>query len=148
MNGPARAIAELLPHAGTMVLLDRVVEWDSQHVRCTATSHLARANPLRCADRLSALCGVEYAAQAIAAHGALVNSTSHARTARGFLAAIRGLKISTDRLDTAGGVITVSARTMLVDGNRAIYAFAIDDERCRLLEGRATVATVTMEPTP
>jgi predicted hotdog family 3-hydroxylacyl-ACP dehydratase len=54
-----------------MCLLDRVVHWDSQRIHCRASSHRSADNPLRSRDQLSAACGIEYAAQAMAVHGAL-----------------------------------------------------------------------------
>jgi predicted hotdog family 3-hydroxylacyl-ACP dehydratase len=145
MNGHSGDVAALLPHAGAMVLLDRVTDWDLQQIRCTATSHRAITNPLRCADRLPALSGIEYATQAIAAHGALINGTTAMHARIGLLAGARAVTLFADRLDDAMGVLTIGAQKMLVDGNRAIYAFVIEDERRRLLEGRATVVTVAPE---
>ncbi len=43
-------IAGLIPHAGAMCLLDGVLEWDEQRVRCVAHSHRDAANPLRLDD--------------------------------------------------------------------------------------------------
>ena len=62
MNGNCSDVADLLPHGGGMVLLERVAEWDMQQIRCTAISHRAATNPLRCSGRLPALAGIEYAA--------------------------------------------------------------------------------------
>ncbi|MDD4881794.1 MAG: 3-hydroxylacyl-ACP dehydratase, partial [Gallionellaceae bacterium] len=53
-----------IPHQGSMCLLERIDAWDSQHIRCTASSHRAPDNPLRGHGRLGAACGIEYAAQA------------------------------------------------------------------------------------
>ena len=61
-----------LPHQGSMCLLDAATAWDAQHIRCTASSHRHADNPLRAHDRLGTACGIEYAAQAMAAHGALL----------------------------------------------------------------------------
>ncbi|SCC92600.1 putative 3-hydroxylacyl-(Acyl carrier protein) dehydratase-like protein [Thiomonas sp. X19] len=65
-------IAAHIPHQGSMCLLDAVLRWDAQHIVCSATSHRDASNPLRQFDRLGAACGIEYAAQAMAVHGALV----------------------------------------------------------------------------
>ena len=146
MNGHSGDVAALLPHAGDMVLLERVIDWDLQQIRCTATSHRAVTNPLRCADQLPALSGIEYAAQAIAAHGALINGAAGMRAMTGLLAGVRAVTLFADRLDDAMGVLTIGAEKLLVDGNRAIYAFSIEDERRRLLEGRATVVNIVPEP--
>ena len=65
------AIAALLPHDGAMVLLDEATAWDEARIACSARSHRDRSNPLRREGKLSSLCGVEYAAQAMALHGKL-----------------------------------------------------------------------------
>jgi len=58
MNVPATldhaAIAGLIPHAGSMCLLARVEAWDERRIRCVATSHADRGNPLRSASGLLA----------------------------------------------------------------------------------------------
>ena len=61
-----------IPHQGTMCLLDEVLTWNTQRVQCRSSTHRNRANPLRAHDRLGAVCGIEYAAQAMAVHGALI----------------------------------------------------------------------------
>ena len=66
------AIAARIPHHGTMCLLDAVDAWDSESIRCRATSHRDPANPLRDAGSLPATAAIEYAAQAMAVHGALL----------------------------------------------------------------------------
>ena len=65
-------IATLIPHTGAMVLLDRVEAWDTDGILCRARSHLDDDNPLRRDGRLAACCGLEYALQAAALHGALI----------------------------------------------------------------------------
>ncbi|MGH8502676.1 MAG: hypothetical protein ACREVE_09435, partial [Gammaproteobacteria bacterium] len=65
------AIRALIPHAGTMCLLDAVLEWDDESIHCTSETHRAADNPLRREGRLSALHAFEYGAQAVAVHGGL-----------------------------------------------------------------------------
>src|SRR5881398_1435622 len=64
-------IRRLIPHAGTMCLLDSVLGWDDESIVCTTNTHRDEANPLRRDGRLSALHALEYAAQAAAIHGGL-----------------------------------------------------------------------------
>ena len=138
-------VGTLLPHAGAMVLLDRIVDWDGANIRCTASSHRDDSNPLRCEDRLPALSGIEYAAQAIAAHRVLTGGVEPVAPLQGRLAAIREMTLFVDRLDDVPGDVTISAQTLLVDGGRAIYEFTIDAGHRRLLQGRATVAVLAPE---
>jgi predicted hotdog family 3-hydroxylacyl-ACP dehydratase len=64
-------IEQNIPHHGRMCLLDEVLEWDAQHIRCRSGTHRQPDHPLRSQGRLGAACGIEYAAQAMAVHGAL-----------------------------------------------------------------------------
>jgi predicted hotdog family 3-hydroxylacyl-ACP dehydratase len=139
-------MAALLPHAGAMVLLDRVDDWSPRQILCTATSHRAPANPLRHADELPAMAGIEYAAQAIAAHGALAEQHAVGRAPMGLLAAVRDVRLHVRRLDGDYPVLRVSAAKMLGDRQRAIYEFAIEGGDIRLLDGRATVVVIGAPP--
>lgn len=127
-----------VPHKGTMCLLERVVEWSDQRIVCEAISHTDPANPLRDAARLGAATGVEYAAQAMAVHGALL-APSDAAPTQGYLTSVRGLSLHTDRLDDAGGPLTVTAERLSGDARLILYQFTLHcGEHC-LLEGRASV---------
>jgi predicted hotdog family 3-hydroxylacyl-ACP dehydratase len=69
-----------IPHQGGMCLLDEVLNWNSTRVQCRSSTHRDASNPLRSRDRLAAVCGIEYGAQSMAVHGALIASritTSH-----------------------------------------------------------------------
>lgn len=63
-------VAGLVPHAGPMCLLDRVLDWDADQIRCEAT--VSGPHPLKIGARLPATALIEYAAQAMAAHGRLL----------------------------------------------------------------------------
>jgi predicted hotdog family 3-hydroxylacyl-ACP dehydratase len=135
-------VRALLPHDGAMVLLERIDDWDQRQIRCTATSHRAPTNPLRYEDRLPAVAGIEYAAQAIAAHGALVEGAAADRVSMGLLAGVRNVRLYADRLDGPFPDLTICATKMLGERQRAIYSFTIESESGLLLEGRATVVIV------
>jgi predicted hotdog family 3-hydroxylacyl-ACP dehydratase len=83
-----------LPHQGSMCLLDAVTDWDAQRIRCMATSHRDVDNPLRAHDRLGAACGIEYAAQAMAAHGALLAAADDAPRAGDDNTILYGFRVS------------------------------------------------------
>jgi predicted hotdog family 3-hydroxylacyl-ACP dehydratase len=134
-------IARLIPHAGTMCLLDGVVSWDEARIRCAAASHLAHDNPLRREDRLATLCGVEYAAQAMALHGALaVGGLESVRARGGYLASLRAVTCYAKRLDLLPGILIVEAERLHGDSERAIYRFALRHEDRIVLGGQAAVA--------
>ena len=67
-------IEQHIPHKGRMCLLDEVLSWDALRIRCRSGTHRAADNPLRAHGRLGVACGIEYAAQAMAVHGALCAS--------------------------------------------------------------------------
>ncbi|EHP44730.1 3-hydroxylacyl-(acyl carrier protein) dehydratase-like protein [Cupriavidus basilensis OR16] len=48
-------IAAHIPHQGTMCLLDSVLDWSPEFIRCEATSHSHPDNPLRAHGRLAAV---------------------------------------------------------------------------------------------
>lgn len=131
-------IAAHIPHQGNMCLLERVESWDEQRVRCIAVSHRAADNPLRARDRLAAACGIEYAAQAMAVHGALV-AQQHERPRRGFLASVRSVKLHVARLDDVADDLVVDAERFSGDGNNVLYDFRVSVAGRLLLEGRAAV---------
>lgn len=65
------SIASLVPHAGPMRLLDRVLEHGPRHTVCAVDP--ARSQLLAAPDgRVPAWVGLEYMAQCIAVHGGLV----------------------------------------------------------------------------
>lgn len=131
-------IAAHIPHAGTMCLLDRVLEWDGGHIRCEAASHRAGDNPLRSNGCLHAASGIEYAAQAMAVHGALCNAGA-GRPRAGFLASVRGVELAVDRLDDIAGSLVIAAERLGGDGGSVLYGFVVSSEGKRLLAGRAAV---------
>ena len=136
-----------IPHQGSMCLLDEVIEWDADSVRCRSTSHRHLDHPLRQDGKLGIACGIEYAAQAMAVHGALtVISTGAATTAvpaAGFLAALRGVRLHALRLDDIAGELTCIAVRAAGDGTTALYEFELRSATTCLLSGRATVVLDT-----
>jgi predicted hotdog family 3-hydroxylacyl-ACP dehydratase len=127
-----------LPHQGSMCLLDAIADWDAQCIRCTASSHRAPDNPLRAHDRLGAACGIEYAAQAMAAHGALLAAADSAPRA-GYLASVRGIELHAARLDDIAADLDVEAERLSGDDNTILYGFRVSATGRVLLSGRAAV---------
>lgn len=152
MNSPATldhaAIAARVPHAGAMCLLDRCERWDADSIRCRATSHRDRTNPLRTAGGLLAPAAIEYASQAMALHGGLAAAPG-VPPRPGFLAAARGVRMHVPRLDDVEGDLVVVATRIAGDERQALYRFALEDGAGRpLVDGRATVVLNTPLPTP
>ncbi len=135
-------IARLIPHQGTMCLLDRVTTWNTNLISCEASSHQSEHNPLRAHGRLGASCGIEYAAQAMAVHGALIaQAQADARHGPqiGFLASIRGVTLHVERLDDLVDRLTICAERLSGDASTILYNFTIHAGAALLLSGRAAV---------
>lgn len=138
------AIARLIPHAGAMCLLDAVLAWDETSIACRASSHRAADNPLAADGRLDAVCGVEYASQAMALHGSL--QAGFNRPAAGYLASVRDLVCSVDRLDLLADDLLVRAEMLLTEGARVIYRFDLGSAGAVVLAGRAAVVIDAAAP--
>ena len=132
------AIAARIPHQGTMCLLDRVLEWSPERIRCAAVSHYMPDNPLRDADRLGIAAGIEYAAQAMAVHGTLLAGQDSAPR-QGFLASARSVELHAERLDTIVSELDIVAERLSGDGNNVLYGFSVSGDGRLLLSGRAAV---------
>ena len=132
-------IARHIPHQGSMCLLDCVEAWDRQRIQCRASSHRAADNPLRAYGRLGAACGIEYAAQAMAVHGALLAPPDSIRARVGYLASVRGTQLHVSRLDDIAADLEVEATCITRNENTILYQFSVSAEGRLLLEGRATV---------
>lgn len=132
------AIAKAIPHTGNMCLLDGVLECDAQHIRCISSSHRDTDNPMRSGDHLSALSGIEYAAQAMAVHGAW-DAKFDKKPRAGYLAAIRDVVCDTMRLDTLSDDLIIDAEKLMGDEARVIYQFSIHAGTAKIMSGRATV---------
>ena len=122
-----------------MCLLDQVQTWDQQHIQCRAHSHRAADNPLRAYGRLGAACGIEYAAQAMAVHGALLAPTDRPSARVGYLVSVRGTRLQVRRLDDIADDLMVEAACVTRNENNILYQFSISAAGRLLLEGRATV---------
>lgn len=131
-------IAARIPHQGTMCLLDSVTAWDDSHIVCSASSHRALDNPLRAQGRLGAACGVEYAAQAMAVHGALLNEAA-GRPRVGYLASVRQLQLLLPRLDLLDADLSIRAERLTGDANNILYQFSVAAGAQLVLTGRAAV---------
>lgn len=131
-------IEDLIPHAGAMVLLDTVVSWDASQITCRAVSHRNTDHPLAVGGALPTLCGLEYAAQAMALHGRLSGAVG-TRPRKGYVASVRNLVWHTERLDTLLSPLLIEAELIAQDGGAVIYRFAVTAEGVEVLTGRATV---------
>jgi predicted hotdog family 3-hydroxylacyl-ACP dehydratase len=148
-----------IPHKGGMCLLDEVLAWDPARIRCRSATHRAVDNPLRAHGRLGAACGIEYAAQAMAVHGALIAATASAPaattdpasaalgaapaanggTTAGYLASIRNVALYVARLDDVETDLVAAAERIMGDDRAVLYEFSVSSAERVLVSGRATI---------
>jgi predicted hotdog family 3-hydroxylacyl-ACP dehydratase len=131
-------ISRLIPHSGAMCLLDGVLEWDKDRIRCVSRSHRDAANPLRVDGCLPAVCGIEYAAQAMAVHGGL-SGGSRGRPRAGYLASLRDVECRRTRIDDLQDDLVIEAERVAGDGERVIYRFTLRAGKTEILSGQAAV---------
>ncbi len=145
MSGPVlgqvidhAGIAARIPHHGSMCLLDTVQSWSEAAIECRAVSHTDPTNPLRSNDQLGAAHGIEYAAQAMAVHGALL-AGAEGPPRQGYLTSVRGVNLHVTRLDDLPGELDVRAERLSGDDRNILYQFSVSHQGRCLLEGRAAV---------
>ncbi len=111
MNWP---LAELLPHAGDMILLESIAHWDEDSIlaRCRVRDSLfSQAD-----GSWPAWLGIELMAQAVAAYAGLRAKSSGGQVQLGFLLGTRKYDCSISSF-AAGSVLDISACRSLEDDN-------------------------------
>lgn len=149
------AIAARIPHAGRMCLLDRVLSWDADHLECIARLQTGAAfHPLARNGRLPATAAIEYAAQAMALHGGLVqeraaqedgvlpdgpeNRASRQGPRRGFLAGLRTVRLHTRWIDDGLPLLAIRVARFAGDDVQVLYDFEVSGDG-PIAQGRAVV---------
>lgn len=127
-------IQSRVPHAGSMCLLDTVSSWDATTIVCEAEAPTSQ-HPLADAGRVPAVVGVEYAAQAAAVHGSLLDATVAPR--EGMLAKLSEVALAPGYLD---GPLRVRAELISRVAAGCMYAFTVHDAHRCCARGRLLVA--------
>jgi predicted hotdog family 3-hydroxylacyl-ACP dehydratase len=131
-------IRGLVPHHGSMCLIDAVEAWDVSSIVCTTAQHRSPGNPLAREGRLSAVHAIEFAAQAMAVHGALV-VPPHATPRIGLLLSVRDCRLHCERLDQVAGDLHVKAHRLAGSAIMLMYEFTVSAGTQCLAEGRVSV---------
>jgi len=131
------ALLGLVPHAGRMCLLERVISHAESGIQCAADSHRDPEHPLRRNGQLAALHLAEYAAQAMAVHGAL---TSGGVARPGMLAALRDIRLHLARIDHIGSDLLIEATRRIAQSDGSLYEFSVHGDGRLLGEGRIAIA--------
>lgn len=135
-------LCALIPHAGGMCLLDSVEHWDRTSIQCSSDSHQLLRNPLRTHAGLAAVHAIEYGAQAMAVHGGLLARAQGNQLPRGFIAALRDIRLHVDYLHDKPGSLHVRAKALLKNSDAMIYQFQVTAGDMAVADGRITVMTV------
>jgi predicted hotdog family 3-hydroxylacyl-ACP dehydratase len=130
---------DLIPHKGSMCLLDAVVAHDATRIHAVSATHGSPANPLRADGHLHAVALCEYGAQAMAVHGALLARERGGRARPGYLVSLREVELNVEYVDDLPGRLDVFAEQLLDAGGSLQYAFRVEHQGRVLATGRAAV---------
>ena len=132
--------APLIPHAGSMCLLDEVCAWDERSIHAQSAGHTRIDNPLRGEHGLHAVHLAEYGAQAMAVHGALLARARGDQQVRpGMLVSLRDVQLFAEYVDQFDGALDVHGECLYADDGGAQYAFRVEHCGQLLASGRAAV---------
>jgi predicted hotdog family 3-hydroxylacyl-ACP dehydratase len=148
-------IESLIPHAGAMCLLDRVLEWDRDGIVCETQTHRLPDNPLRNTRGLPITAALEYAAQAVALHGSLMcqsveqgeqTVTIHEPPVQprgGYLAVLSHVNWQQDWLDTETEFLRISVKKEAQSSAGVDCSFVVSCEERILVQGSMVVAFIS-----
>ncbi len=132
-------IAKRIPHSGNMCLLDCVLAHTPDEIEVLACDHTHADHPLREAGQLLSACLIEYAAQAMALHGALL-APPESEPVPGLIASVRQVQFQTFDLDHTAAPLHIHAQRLAGSEHEVLYAFAVcDAHKTKLAQGRAVV---------
>jgi predicted hotdog family 3-hydroxylacyl-ACP dehydratase len=136
-------ILRLIPQQGAMCLLERIIDWDAQRLLAQGSDPRTPEHPLRAHDRLGSASALEYAAQAAAAHGALLGALPQSAQASrsaptALLASGRAVELLCLRLDQLAAELLIEVRRQHADGGGALYDFELR-AGATLARGRLTL---------
>lgn len=120
-----------------MNLLHCVLNWDDQHIQCQALTPLGADHPLRDEGQLVSLIGIEYAAQAMAVHGALRHP--HHSLPPGMLTAVHHVQWYAAHLDTHHQPLEIEATQVAEVVQACRYQFRVRSGGNLLLSGEASL---------
>jgi predicted hotdog family 3-hydroxylacyl-ACP dehydratase len=126
-----------IPHAGAMFLLERVVRYDETLIVCEAAAPTGQ-HPLARAEGVPAVAAVEYAAQAAALHGSLLDGDSQPR--HGMLGKLSEVALSGGWLDADSSALTIQAELLVRGASGCIYSFSVQGEHGWGARGRLLIA--------
>lgn len=137
------ALCKLIPHSGSMCLLDTVAYWDQERIVCHSKSHLLPDNPLRRDGQLSLLNAIEYGAQGMAVHGGLLAQSEKGLAGAAYLASLKDIVFESNvSLDNVSAELVIEATRVFADKGSLVYDFSVSAGQVRLISGQALVIEV------
>ncbi len=136
---PPEDFRNLIPHAGAMCLLERIVDWHDGGMTLATGTHASPDNPLRSRNRLRAIHLCEYGAQAMAVHGGLHARTRGEERRPGLLVSLREVMLSIDTVESLAGELLVDVRRLQAGAAGLQYTFRVTHRGIELARGRAAV---------
>lgn len=130
---------ELIPHRGRMALIERVMECEADAIVAESDNHRDGDHPLRSRDVLHAVHLCEYAAQAMAVHGALIAQAAGGMAHPGLLVALREVELHVARIDDLPAPLHIHAWREFADEHAWSYRFRVCHRERELATGRAMV---------
>ncbi|MGB4117578.1 MAG: hypothetical protein WBK51_13645 [Polaromonas sp.] len=130
-------IESLLPQKGAMCFLDAVTDWDNENIHCSAAVPGA-THPLMRNGRVPALVAIEYAAQATALHGALLDMASQPQD--GMLAKLRDIDLHCAWFPVNSNGLTVHATLISRSAGGCAYSFKVGNTHQPIASGSLLVA--------
>lgn len=136
------AIADLIPHGLDMCMLDGLISWDSDGIKCCSDRHRNADNPLMDCGELHSACLVEFCAQAAALHGALLqhNKPGYDGAPVLYLGAVKQLQLHRPYIDKSLPTLQISAQCAVSTANGSIYQVNAVAGPELLLQGRIVLA--------
>lgn len=132
-------VSELLPHAPPMVLLDRAMSYDETSL--TAEVDIRPDSVLGTADGVPAWVGIEYMAQAVAAHAGFKARLDGKQPAVGYLLGTRSYKSSLASFPP-GATLRIHIQALFAEMGLGAFACRID------LNGEVASATINVYQPP
>jgi predicted hotdog family 3-hydroxylacyl-ACP dehydratase len=133
----------LLPHAGSARMIDRVLRWDAQEIMAASARHRSLENPLRRDGRLACVHLAEFAAQAMAIHGGLLETAAGREPGPALLVSVRDLELKRDYIDDLEGELQISARVLLAQAGNWQYSFTVSHAGVVIATGRVAAMAQT-----
>lgn len=136
-------IERLVPHAGAMCLLDAVTGWTPASISCTSALP-TRDHPLARNQQVPAIVASEYAAQATAVHGALLEDANGPRA--GMLATLVDVQLAAQTLPMGAGALAIRADLLSRSAAGCMYSFDVATAQGPIASGRLMVVLVEVAP--